>query len=107
MKFNKLIAQLLASLPFLCACTSYAERHAAQWEAERSAKEQAVIEGAKSACAAYGFTTETEAFAQCAQTEANNALDRDALRDSAQRSRSTISTTHCVRTTLGATCTTQ
>ena len=59
-------------------------------EAERKAKELALLRSAKTACGDYGFKLGTDSFAQCVQTEVNEIKTRETIAAEASSTRSTI-----------------
>ena len=112
MKRSCLVVAVRLMAISLCACTSYAERHAERAEAARIAKEQAVVELANRACASHGFQPGSEPFARCAQVEANSIRSSEALQSASQGPGPNIlapskTTTECVKTVIGMECTTR
>lgn len=106
------VATLPLLFPLLCACTSYAERHAGEAEAARLSKQQEVVSSAKRACESYGFQVGTEQFARCAQAEASSIRSSEALKAANQRSAPDVvlpsrTTTDCVKSLFGVECTTR
>lgn len=72
------------------------------WVKERQeANEQAYLNQASISCKRYGFTENTDAFAQCIQNEVNSIKNRE----HAESSRSTR--TSCDKTISGFDCTTK
>jgi hypothetical protein len=53
------------------------------YKSYKDKKEMAYVDDAKQSCLRYGFKVNTDSFAQCVNTNANAAKDRDALVEAA------------------------
>jgi hypothetical protein len=83
MKFRSL--RLVTAVFSMAASVLVAGCTSAQgaYENYKDKKELAYVQNAKQSCTRFGFKVDTDAFAQCVNTNANAAKDRDALVEAA------------------------